>query len=93
MNLCSLLYWFIRSYFGRINYQAYLNSRAWKHKRQVVLWWASYRCQLCYTDKRPLDVHHRTYCRLGKERLTDLIVLCRQDHEQFHHKTFNFEGN
>lgn len=84
--MISLIYWFIRSYFGRINHHQYIQSKAWQHKRKIALWWASNRCQLCYTDKKPLDVHHRTYCRLGRERLTDLTVLCRYHHGKHHDK-------
>lgn len=32
------------------------------------------------------NVHHRTYERLGKERLGDLTVLCRKCHGLFHGK-------
>jgi len=31
-----------------------------------------------------LDVHHNDYTRFGRERLSDLIVLCRECHEQYH---------
>jgi 5-methylcytosine-specific restriction endonuclease McrA len=75
----------------RISEREYLDSKVWKFRRGLALWWASYRCQLCYTDKRPLDAHHRTYIRLGRERLTDLTICCRDCHEQYHHRTFDFD--
>jgi len=31
-----------------------------------------------------LDVHHLLYDRLGHEKLSDLIVLCRLCHNAFH---------
>jgi hypothetical protein len=33
-----------------------------------------------------LDVHHRTYERVGQEQLRDLIVLCRTCHSRYHDK-------
>ena len=32
----------------------------------------------------PMDVHHRTYKRLGRERMSDLDVLCRAHHDIWH---------
>lgn len=41
--------------------------------------------QKCVVCKDPnVDLHHRTYARLGEERLTDLIPLCRHHHDQLH---------
>jgi len=42
--------------------------------RKVRDHWGN-RCALCYADG-PLEVHHRTYERLGHEELTDCIALC-----------------
>lgn len=32
----------------------------------------------------PRDLHHRSYKRIGKERLHDLVPLCRPCHEETH---------
>lgn len=61
----------------------YLNSEHWKIVRRQALQAASYRCQHCAKSER-LDVHHRTYERLGAEEPGDLEVLCRSCHEQEH---------
>jgi hypothetical protein len=64
-------------------YIAYLGSPEWQRKRRVALAQAEHRCQVC-NGARELDVHHRTYERLGDERPTDLTVLCRRCHNLFH---------
>jgi len=64
-------------------YLAYLRSATWRRKRAAALKRAGFRCQVCNGSKR-LDVHHRTYARFGRERASDLIVLCRTCHDIFH---------
>ncbi len=66
-----------------MNYQEYLQSEAWNHKRKVALMFWDNRCTLCFSPNR-LQVHHRTYERLGQERITDLIVLCEKCHKIHH---------
>lgn len=66
-------------------YSAYLHSDAWRLKRLVVIDLAGGRCQVCNSPKR-LDVHHRTYERIGEEAPGDLTVLCRKCHSLFHEK-------
>lgn len=67
----------------RMDYDAYLQSDGWKDKRREALHRASNRCQVC-NSQTSLDVHHRTYERLGFEHNEDLTVLCRECHELFH---------
>lgn len=64
-------------------YDAYIASDAWRENRKPALEYAEHRCQVCNADKH-LDVHHRTYERLGNEKPGDLTVLCRSCHEIFH---------
>lgn len=61
-------------------YLAYLNSAEWRMRRQRALKLAGYRCHRCGA-KRPLQVHHKTYDRLGAEWDQDLEVLCVTCHE------------
>lgn len=65
------------------DYSDYLRSNGWMQKREYVLRRAGYRCQVCNREDR-LEVHHRTYDRLGHEHPTDLTVLCRRCHQAFH---------
>ena len=67
-------------------YAAYLRSDAWKAAAAAALDRAGHRCAVCNADRwfSRLDVHHRTYERLGAERPEDLVVLCRHCHSLFH---------
>lgn len=65
-----------------VPYTDYLQSPEWRAKREKALRFAGYRCQLCNSPKN-LQVHHRTYERLGNERLSDLTVLCADCHDTF----------
>jgi 5-methylcytosine-specific restriction endonuclease McrA len=65
-------------------YVDYLETPEWDQMRQTALFVADYRCQVCNRDDETLDVHHRTYERLGQELLEDLFVLCRSCHLTYH---------
>jgi hypothetical protein len=40
------------------------------------------KCIVCFDPN--VDLHHRTYKRLGDEKLTDLVPLCREHHADTH---------
>jgi len=67
-----------------MRYDLYLQTAEWKTLRRLKMESASHRCQVCNTDAGPLEVHHRTYERRGRERLDDLTVLCRRCHQSHH---------
>lgn len=69
----------------RRDYYAYLKSPEWQVCRRMMLDHARHRCQLC-NGTRHLQVHHRTYERLGREHFQDLIVLCDACHAKHHDK-------
>jgi 5-methylcytosine-specific restriction endonuclease McrA len=74
--------------YRRMPYRQYLNTYHWQQLRLLKLSEVEERCQLCYSPQKPLHVHHRTYARLGNEKLTDLTVLCKDCHTLFHqHRT------
>lgn len=64
-------------------YSEYLQTPEWAKKRIKALRFAQFRCQLC-NSKENLNVHHRTYERIGCELLGDLITLCQECHVVFH---------
>ncbi len=64
-------------------YGDYLQTPEWQETRRLALLRATFRCQTCNKSKE-LNVHHRTYERLGRERQGDIIVLCDGCHELFH---------
>ena len=67
-------------------YRAYLESEKWKSIRNKKISESGNRCQLC-NKSGLLNVHHRTYDNVFNEKMEDLIVLCRECHAHFHHKT------
>jgi 5-methylcytosine-specific restriction endonuclease McrA len=60
-------------------YAEYLQSDLWARVRTAALRRAGYRCSACGAS-RNLEVHHRTYERLGGEAWADLVVLCHGCH-------------
>lgn len=73
-------------------YREYLQTPEWREKREHHLRSAGYRCQVCNSPEKPLDVHHRTYKRRGQEYYKDLILLCRTCHGIFHDSGKLYEG-
>ena len=72
-----------------MDYQEYLKSDKWKQTRQWILIFWGHRCAIC-NSKDNIQVHHRTYERLGHELTTDCLVLCDRCHELHHNFTGNF---
>lgn len=68
------------------DYFAYRQSDHWREMRRLAIEHAEHRCQLCNAAGN-LEVHHRTYERLGRERLADLIALCADCHRWHHGHT------
>lgn len=62
-----------------VDYMTYLLSPEWQEKRGAALERDQHRCRLC-NRRGPLEVHHRTYDRIGQERIEDLTTLCRTCH-------------
>lgn len=68
---------------GYASYDQYLASTHWRETR------ARYQAapdlpQACICGETEVDLHHKTYVRLGEERLTDLVPLCRRCHHMVH---------
>lgn len=70
---------------GPVDYYEYLKSKAWQNVRKQAFRKYGRRCQICGAT-RFLQVHHKTYVRLGRERLTDLSILCDECHSNTHDK-------
>lgn len=78
---------------GFARYADYLKSQHWKELK--ARFWSSKLifkvngkavCSCCRTKELNLQLHHRTYARLGREYLTDLTLLC----DECHHLTHQF---
>jgi hypothetical protein len=70
-------------------YEQYLQTAEWRQRRNRALARASWRCERppC-TAGQGLEVHHRTYERLGAELDADLEVLCGRCHRAEHVQQF-----
>ena len=66
-----------------IAYREYLSSPHWHRLRERRLREDFHSCTRC-SAQSSLQVHHLTYDRLGCERLTDLVTLCRACHQKEH---------
>ena len=66
-------------------YEHYIASPAWRSSpaRQLELLMSERRCRICDRGEPEVgvEVHHRTYVRLGRERASDLCTLCRECHQ------------
>jgi hypothetical protein len=78
---------FLRDRLKALGFKSYrhylLYSPAWQETKERYE--ASGRPQKCMVCHDPhYELHHRTYKRLGRELLQDLIPLCRDHHDQVH---------
>lgn len=75
-------------------YRKYLNSPAWRAKKDARIAKAGGQCEYVHDEgasyrrrcprRRYLCAHHNTYERLGKERDTDIDVICWAHHMIVH---------
>ena len=66
------------------DYVEYLDSPEWWAQRRRALTRADDQCEQCGLHDDSLDVHHRSYLRLGHELPEDLEVLCGACHANAH---------
>lgn len=70
---------------GFKSYEEYLNSEWWQSFR--LRYFRSKRrkhCMCCEEPNFMVELHHKTYERLGRELLGDVLPLCREHHEEVH---------
>jgi|WetSurMetagenome_2_1015567.scaffolds.fasta_scaffold491251_2 hypothetical protein len=71
-----------------IDYHTYINSQAWKDKREEFFAAGGKHSKRCYICQKPrasgFHVHHMTYRRLGNEALEDLVLMCETCHDSTH---------
>ena len=66
-----------------MNYEDYIRSEKWKRVRKRYAKNYPMRCYVCGSTKR-VQLHHKTYKRLGRERMSDLLWLCEECHMLVH---------
>jgi 5-methylcytosine-specific restriction endonuclease McrA len=64
-------------------YLKYLQSEQWKEIRSLMFGIYGEKCSLC-DCKENLEIHHKTYKNLFKEKVTDLMILCQTCHFKEH---------
>jgi 5-methylcytosine-specific restriction endonuclease McrA len=64
-------------------YREHLAGEDWQAIRADALTRAGHRCEECGAPWG-LQVHHKTYERLGSEAPEDMICLCRDCHRKLH---------
>lgn len=74
------------NYLRSMSYTQYLKTEHWKDTRKNALKRAGNKCQLCGERDKQLHVHHNNYENRGREKDSDLIVLCSDCHAKFHDK-------
>ena len=62
-------------------YEKYKKSPAWHRKRDSV---KERDKSLCICGAQATHMHHKTYDNIGKEPLSDLVMLCKECHESIH---------
>lgn len=75
----------------RAEYETYLLGEHWRDFSYIIKRNHPY-CAICKISwgeaekkyRQALNVHHKTYKNLGKEKPEDVIVLCRQCHLNAH---------
>lgn len=67
----------------KVNYRKYIKSKAWQRIRTRAIEHADGQCRKC-GSRMNIQVHHKHYQTLGRERLSDLDVICRQCHADGH---------
>lgn len=77
----------------RMPYNEYLETEHWKLARSAVLKRDENKCADCGKSvaEKPLQVHHITYIRRGRENLADLMALCVDCHQERHFVSTAFE--
>lgn len=77
----------------RMPYNEYLKTQHWELVQSAVLKRDLNRCADCgsYKEEKSIEVHHITYIRRGKERLEDLMTLCKDCHKERHFISTIFE--
>lgn len=64
-------------------YDQYLKTPEWAHRRSLVLDRANGICEGC-RERHAVEVHHLTYRHVGEEFLFELVALCDECHDRVH---------
>jgi hypothetical protein len=76
--------WERRNTQRRADYDAYMRSDAWAIRREQVITRAGGICEGC-REAEAVQAHHLTYRNFRNEFLWELVAICRNCHDRFHH--------
>ena len=68
-------------------YNNFIESDEWKSKRESILKERGLVCEKCGKEKKKyqLQIHHKNYDKeFGKENNDDLMVTCKNCHDELH---------
>lgn len=65
-------------------YPDYINTEHWIHFREEALKFFGVHCGLCNSEKKKIQLHHKTYKNRGRETFNDVIPLCEDCHKKMH---------
>jgi hypothetical protein len=63
------------------DYLGALRSPAWRELKRLKEEENGFACEICETPSARLELHHRHYHSIGKEKAADVQLLCRGCHE------------
>jgi hypothetical protein len=69
--------------FKRPEYYGYINSKAWRARRKQYFERHGEQCEVCGSTDR-VQLHHKNYISLGREKDRDLQALCEGCHQNEH---------
>jgi len=64
----------------RARYEKRIRSAQWRNMKADLIRLRGDKCERC-SLRKPLELHHRTYERLGRELMSDLLLLCSNCHK------------
>jgi HNH endonuclease len=75
-----------------VTYEEYLLSPWWRARKALIVRYRGERCERCGC-RYLLELHHRSYERLGRERPEDVELLCWICHQREHGFTCDMGRN
>ena len=76
----------------KMPYRKYLKTEHWKSTREKRIRLSKYKCDNCGCKTTRLEVHHKTYVRRGREKMSDLQSLCVACHRKIHNIEYYGSG-
>lgn len=74
------------------SYEDYISSRGWEIRRADYFAGHPRKCQACGSTVQ-IQLHHKTYARMGRELDSDLVALCQKCHSEVHERHRKQGGN